>query len=401
MNVTSINAKEMHANVHASLMVDGAVARTMNDHICYERIEVNYRTAILGMWEGRSTGAEGSEFDDGENHRWEYLADGTYRYYHKVDGQWQLSNDVLHDYFVDGNLLCTRWKNAGEGKKENREWWEIESIENDVMKWKALRQKEDGSTYTATFEMKRVAIPTKEEIEQYIIGKWITTEVDGQAAVTSQKFVYDFMASEKGTASFSGNATYVTPAPWFDKKELVYTISDNNLTLNIAIDEHTAILQQFTIASISANKMECVLKQIIYTDEAGLSDMFTTFCTFEKTDKDYSADIVGTWQGVSSTVAAHGDVANQRWEYKADGTYTFSMKNDQGEWVPTEDEFSNYFVAGNLLCNRWKNVGEGKEEQREWWEIVSLENGVMKMTAKYKKTDGTTYTETFEMKKVE
>ena len=73
-----------------------------------------------------------------------------------MNGLWQLSDDVLNDYFIDGNLLCTRWKNAGEGQKENREWWEIESIENGVMKWKALRQREDGSTYTATFEMTKV-----------------------------------------------------------------------------------------------------------------------------------------------------------------------------------------------------------------------------------------------------
>ena len=156
MAVTSINAKEMQADVHATLAVDGTVARTMNDHIRYERIEENYRQSIQGIWEGRSTGAEGSEFDDGENHRWEYLADGTFRYYHKVDGQWQLSDDVLHDYFVDGTLLCTRWKNAGEGQEEHREWWEIESIKDGVMKWKALRQREDGTTYTATFEMTKV-----------------------------------------------------------------------------------------------------------------------------------------------------------------------------------------------------------------------------------------------------
>ena len=401
MNVTSINDKEMHADVHASLMVDGTVARTMNDHIRYERIEKNYRAAIIGMWEGCSTGAEGSEFDDGENHRWEYLADGTFRYYHKMDGLWQLSNDVLNEYFVDGKLLCTRWKNAGEGKKENREWWEIESIENDVMKWKALRMREDGSTYTATFEMKKVAMPTKEEIEQNIIGKWVATEINGKAALTNQMFVYDFMASEKGAVSFSANANHVAPAPWFDKKELDYFIDNNYLTLSIKVDEQTTLLQQFAIASIGANKMECVLQQISYSDAAGLSDMNVTFCTFQKLDKDYSADIVGTWQGVSSTVAAHGDVANQRWEYKADGTYIFSMKNTAGEWVVTEDVYSNYFVAGNLLCICYKNVGEGKEEQREWWEIISLENGVMKMTAKCKKTDGTIYTETFEMKKVE
>ena len=64
-------------------------------------------------------------------------------------------DDVLSEYFVDGILLCTRWKNTADSE-ELREWWEIESIEGGVMKWKALRQRENGSTYTATFQMTRV-----------------------------------------------------------------------------------------------------------------------------------------------------------------------------------------------------------------------------------------------------
>jgi hypothetical protein len=39
---------------------------------------------------------------------------------------------------------------------EKRESWEIASIENGKMKWTALRQSADGSTYTTTFEMTRV-----------------------------------------------------------------------------------------------------------------------------------------------------------------------------------------------------------------------------------------------------
>ena len=55
------------------------------------------------------------------------------------------------------------------------------------MKWKALRHKEDGTTYTATFEMKKVDVPTQAEVEQNIIGKWITAESDGKAIPTNDK----------------------------------------------------------------------------------------------------------------------------------------------------------------------------------------------------------------------
>ena len=41
-------------------------------------------------------------------------------------------------------------------RENNAKWWEIGSIQNDVMKWKALSQKADGSTYTETVEMTKV-----------------------------------------------------------------------------------------------------------------------------------------------------------------------------------------------------------------------------------------------------
>ncbi len=54
--------------------------------------------------------------------------------------------------YVDGNLLCHRWIDNGV---ENREWWEI-TIADGKMNWTALCQNEDGTTFTATFEMKKV-----------------------------------------------------------------------------------------------------------------------------------------------------------------------------------------------------------------------------------------------------
>jgi len=156
MNIKSINEKEMLADRKLTQTIDGKDIVTNVCMLKFVRVTADYSANIIGMWEGHSTGEEGSEFDDGENHRWEYMTDGSFNYFRKVDGQWQISDDDFSDYFVDGNLLCTRWKNAGAGNEEHREWWEIESIENGVMKWKALRQKEDGSTYTATFEMTKV-----------------------------------------------------------------------------------------------------------------------------------------------------------------------------------------------------------------------------------------------------
>ena len=163
LNIKSIDDNNMSCNFKLVIMKDGEVYNTVEDTRIYRRVTADYSADIIGMWEGHSTGEEGSEFDDGENHRWEYMTDGSFNYFHKVDGQWQISDDDYADYFVDGNRLGTRWKNAGAGNEEHREWWEIESIENGVMKWKALRQKEDGTTYTATFEMKKIDVSSEDE----------------------------------------------------------------------------------------------------------------------------------------------------------------------------------------------------------------------------------------------
>ena len=153
--ITAINDNEFTANMHVKITANGGSLEA-DDVVRFSKVKVDYSADIIGMWEGHSTGAEGSEFDDGENHRWEYLLDGTFNYFHKVNGQWQICDDDYADYFVAGNLLCTRWKNAGAGNEEHREWWEIESIENGVMKWKAHRKNADGTTFTSTFEMNKV-----------------------------------------------------------------------------------------------------------------------------------------------------------------------------------------------------------------------------------------------------
>ncbi len=157
INVVSITDTDLVLNSDWKVFLDGQeIYHEVYGQERWVRVDYDYSDDIVGIWEGCTTDSETQEFDDGESHRWEYLADGSFRYYQKVNGEWQLSDDEFANYLVDGNLLCTRWKNKGEGQEEHREWWEIESIEDGVMKWTALRMREDGTTYTATFEMKKV-----------------------------------------------------------------------------------------------------------------------------------------------------------------------------------------------------------------------------------------------------
>ena len=152
--IINIDDTEFTANLKVSVTVDGTKEKVSENILCLKKLARDYSETILGTWEGHVTNSEGSEYDDGKVHRWEYKADGTYVYYSLDEaGEWVSSENDLNEYFVDGTLLCTRWIDNDE---EFREWWEIAYLKGDKMQWKALRQNEDGSTYTATFEMKKV-----------------------------------------------------------------------------------------------------------------------------------------------------------------------------------------------------------------------------------------------------
>lgn len=156
MTIVSIDANEMQLITNGETFVDGKLHRVTTD-LKERKVRVthDYSADIIGTWEGRLTSAE-DEHSDGSLHRWEYRADGTYVYYRQDEnGQWVDDVNTMAEYFVDGPLLCTRWKNVGSDI-ENRESWEIASIQNGKMEWTALRQKADGTTYTATFSMTRV-----------------------------------------------------------------------------------------------------------------------------------------------------------------------------------------------------------------------------------------------------
>lgn len=119
----------------------------------YAKVTVDYSKDIIGLWEGVEM--TGDETYAGIEARIEYKADGTYTYYKKVDGEWQPLADVIDEYNVDGDWLATRWQNQGSDVM-NYEWWDIDYIKDGIMKWSALREKEDGTRFTTTFTWKKV-----------------------------------------------------------------------------------------------------------------------------------------------------------------------------------------------------------------------------------------------------
>ena len=120
----------------------------------FVKVAKDFKQDILGLWE--CTGLTGIETYNDANARLEFFADDTYKFWRKNDaGEWEaVTTREFQDYFVDGTLLATIWKNQGED--ELREWWEIASIADGQMEWTALRQNADGTTVKQTMTWKKI-----------------------------------------------------------------------------------------------------------------------------------------------------------------------------------------------------------------------------------------------------
>ena len=389
--VTAINNNEFTANCKITRTVDGNVVHSKEDIIRYERITADYSEPILGLWE--CTGLTGIETYNDANARLEFLSDGTYRYYRKNDaGQWQaVTTRDFQDYFVDGTLLATRWKNQGED--ELREWWEIESLSGDEMVWTALRQNPDGSTFQQKMTWKKIDLNVAEKI----LGKWVVTDKNSQPAPTDIKSIYTFVSATQAYISQSFNAHPEAGTPWFNQAKADIVISGNKVTVTSHSDEYTTAVEEYTITSIDEKKITANRK-ITVTVDGNVKRSAEDFFCLTKVISDYRADIIGTWEGhCTSEGSVFDDGQEHRWQYNADGTYVYYVK-DGDNWEPYEGTtLSEYFVDGTLLCTRWIDQGQ---ENREWWEI-NISGDKMNWTALRQKEDGTTFTATFEMTKVQ
>jgi hypothetical protein len=119
-----------------------------------KKVTEDLSSQFIGTWYGKST-TTGTTDDN--YHYWEYLADGSFKYYYQDnEGNWINKPDNEGKYFLYGNLMASNYTNdllSGETGKAY-ECWNI-SIDGNTMNWTGLR----ASGLTTSFQMEKVAGP--------------------------------------------------------------------------------------------------------------------------------------------------------------------------------------------------------------------------------------------------
>jgi hypothetical protein len=241
-----------------------------------------------------------------------------------------------------------------------------------------------------------------ENLSQQMLGKWMLTQFDGKTLTTNEKVVYTFESDTIGYVSASKVDYSETQPKWTYRAKSFITVNGNKISMYGNLNKTTSFVAELEVKSISETEIVAEMEYTVsHNGETLYDSKGTTFWT--RVSDDYSSDILGTWEGrvTSGEGSEFDDGEPHRWEYFDDGTYIYYVLDADSNWTPNASEMTEYFVDGTLLCTRWKNVGDDEGEHREWWEIASIVDGVMNWTAFRQREDGTTYTATFQMTKVQ
>ena len=238
-----------------------------------------------------------------------------------------------------------------------------------------------------------------DNLAEKIIGKWITADIDGRPALTNEKMVTTFVSATKAIASSSKVDFSEKDSKWNVNREDEVVIDGNNVTLTGHPNEHTILINEYKVSSITNSELIGKWKHITTVD--GVETVNTEYnIRLVKVTTDYSETILGLWECKGHKGDETYNDANGRLEFFEDGTYQYWRKNDNGEWkAVTTREFQDYFVDGTLLATRWKN--EGEDELREWWEINSVKGDKMQWKALRANDDDSTFQQIMDWDKIE
>ena len=243
--------------------------------------------------------------------------------------------------------------------------------------------------------------PMVVNLPQKIVGKWVHVETDGAPVLTNQKSVHTFVMEDSTIKAYNSLAMNDVGSWWEFRKKMDVTIDGNQVTVKGKYDNGKSVITEMTVTSVSGKEMQLDAKTTLFNDGEAYAVIGPRHEKYIQAEKDYSQEILGTWEGhVTSDQSAYDDSKQHRWEYRPDGTYSYMLMSGEGQWEDDVNSKAEYFVDGNLLCTRWKNVGD-PTEHREWWEITSIEDGVMNWTALRRSEQDSVYTATFSMRRVE
>ena len=239
-------------------------------------------------------------------------------------------------------------------------------------------------------------------LAEKVIGKWMLVDSDGQTVVTDRASVYTFVKEGSALKAYFSLAMSESQT-WLFNQQADVTVGSGSLTLTSHLANGATAVVQMTDVSVSGSDLTVTAKTTLNADGKETATYGPRKEHFTSVSADYSAkDIIGTWDGYySCDDPEYSKPDPHRAVFRADGSCNYYYADDSGEFKVDPTVYSKYFVDGSLLSLCWLDYGEGEREQYENWEILSLSKDKITARAFHKRTDGTVYTETYHLSRVD
>ena len=130
-----------------------------------------------------------------------------------------------------------------------------------------------------------------------IIGRWMCTGVDGRPCPTNYYYVMNFVSPTKVYRSYSPTTSIGLDNFWEAQYECVAKITDRKLTVTGQHNVNLTSESQYSLQSITETEMDLVANHTVIFKGRQIDMPAHNHERFTKITKDYSKDIIGTWEG--------------------------------------------------------------------------------------------------------
>ena len=174
----------------------------------------------------------------------------------------------------------------------------------------------------------------------HLVGAWVNTHKDGREVPTDDRFVSIYLPAGKETYAIRGPANH-----WTETAGYSYAVGGET----IAVAGHGTQLE-YELLELSPSTLEYRVSRLVVNGQ-DLRD--TAVYVLRKVQKDYSAQLLGLWEGRETTDGASGAV--RRWKYNADGSYQYFHEQVGGRWLDKSDNSGKWFLYGDHFVSNYRN----------------------------------------------
>ena len=215
-NIT-VSGDDLRYTCKYTVMKNGEVIDALRPYQLHcVKVHDDYSQIIIGRWEGTITSDEPGFVPQPFCEA--YLADGKNIAYNLIDGRWVQEESEYDEYFVDGNLMITRWKLSGHD--EERQNCMIESYADGTLIIKEVVVR-NGKLYTETSTLTKVETDVWDEATKTL---YVNTN-PGKSAYEGRTDIVSVVFSDAVT-SIGDRAFYNCPISVVDLPASVVSIGN-------------------------------------------------------------------------------------------------------------------------------------------------------------------------------